>query len=175
MYTYLIGWTVHDKWYYGVRFAKKSKHNELWTTYFTSSKYVKEFRAAHGEPDVIQIRKTFNSKEAAISWECTVLTRMDVIHNSRWLNRTNNQAIRDGSKRKYGPAWNKGKSLPRSKESVDKQRKTMLGKKRGPYQNFNHTIHSTPISFRGKTYISMSEARKDTGASFYTIKRYAAA
>jgi hypothetical protein len=175
MYTYLIGWTNLNKWYYGVRFAKKSKPSELWRTYFTSSKYVKEFRLLHGEPDVIQIRKTFLIKEEAIQWESKILTKMDVIHNPKWLNRTNNQAIRDGSGRKYGPAWNKGKSSLRSKESIDKQRETILGKKRGPYYNFNHDISSTPISFRGKKYISISDARRDTGAAFYTIKRYATA
>lgn len=173
MYTYLIGWTNLNKWYYGVRFARKSKPGELWRTYFTSSKYVKEFRVINGEPDVIQIRKTFHLKEAAIRWESKVLTKMDVIHNKKWLNRTNNQAIRDGSQRKYGPSWNKGKSIPRSKESIDKQRETMLGKKRGPYNNFNHRVSSTPVSFQGKDYISISHASRDTGATFYTIKRHA--
>lgn len=43
-YTYLIGWSNHNKWYYGRRTAKNCHPNEFWKTYFTSSKYVKEFR-----------------------------------------------------------------------------------------------------------------------------------
>lgn len=30
MYTYLIGWSSHNKFYYGVRYAKGSNPNELW-------------------------------------------------------------------------------------------------------------------------------------------------
>lgn len=58
-YTYLIGWTEHNKWYYGVRFAKNCHPNELWKTYFTSSKHVISFRNTFGEPDIINVRKTF--------------------------------------------------------------------------------------------------------------------
>ena len=174
MYTYLIGWTQYNMWYYGVRFAKNSKPSDLWRTYFTSSKYVNQFRLSHGEPDVIQIRRIFEDKDAARRWESKVLNRMDVIHKSHWLNRTNNQAIRDGSNRAYGPAWNKGVSRPRTPESIAKQRETMLGKRRGPYLNYNYKASSSgPLIFRNKEYSSISAARQATGASFYTIKRHA--
>lgn len=71
--------------------------------------------------------------------------------------------------KKY-PAWNKGVSTPRSKESIEKQRVSITGKKRGPY-NYNHAVKSTAVVFRGKEYPSIDAARKDTGASFYTIKK----
>lgn len=32
-YTYLIGWSKHNKFYYGVRYAKNSNPKELWITY----------------------------------------------------------------------------------------------------------------------------------------------
>jgi hypothetical protein len=92
-YTYLIGWTQYNKWYYGLRYAKGCKTTDLWSTYFTSSKYVKQFRKQFGEPDVIQIRKTFQSKESAILWENKVLTKLKVIKSHKWLNQTNNKAI----------------------------------------------------------------------------------
>jgi len=182
MYTYLIGWTKHNKWYYGVRFSKKSRPGELWVTYFTSSKYVKEFAGLNGDPDVIQIRKKFTEKTKAIIWESTVLKRLDVVHNSMWLNRTDNQAIRGTHTYKYREPWNKGKkgvqvpwnkglSTPRTKLSIEKQRSTMKGVKRGPYANYKYK--TDPILFRGKEYRSIESARKDTGASFYTIKSYA--
>jgi len=171
MYTYLIGWTEHNKWYYGVRFSKKCKPSDLWVTYFTSSKHVKEFAALNGDPDVIEIRKLFTDKIKAIVWESKVLKRMDVVHKTMWLNRTNNQAIRGTHQYKYREPWNKGENNPRTKASIEKQRNTMKGKKRGPYLNFKYM--TDPIIFRGKQYRSIASARKDTGASFYTVKRYA--
>jgi len=68
-------------------------------------------------------------------------------------------------------AWNKGVSTPRTPESIEKQRKTITGKKRGPYENFRYDLYQS-IKFRGKEYTSASAARKDTGASYYTIKKY---
>lgn len=100
-YTYLIGWSQLDKWYYGSRYAKKSNclyksgshPDELWKTYFTSSKIVKMFREVYGEPDVIEIRKTFLLAEEAVVWEQKVLQRIGVIKNSKFLNQTDNKAI----------------------------------------------------------------------------------
>lgn len=56
-YTYLIGWSNQNKWYYGVRTAKNCHPGDLWTTYFTSSKYVKQFITQYGEPDIILNKK----------------------------------------------------------------------------------------------------------------------
>lgn len=42
-FTYLIGWSKYDKWYYGVRFAKGCNPDDLWNTYFTSSGILHEF------------------------------------------------------------------------------------------------------------------------------------
>ena len=65
-YTYLIGWSHLNTYYYGVRFANNNKDianpDELWVTYFTSSKYVSEFRELNGEPDIVEVRKTFNKE-----------------------------------------------------------------------------------------------------------------
>jgi hypothetical protein len=69
-------------------------------------------------------------------------------------------------------AWNKGMSIPRSKESIEKQKNTITGKKRGPYKNYNYASNSHPIIFRAKEYSSISEARRDTGASFRTVKKF---
>lgn len=92
-YTYLIGWSNLDKWYYGVRFAKNCHPNDLWIRYFTSSKYVALLREEHGEPDVVQVRKTFETSDAARKWELTVLQRMNVVSNARWVNRAVNNSI----------------------------------------------------------------------------------
>lgn len=85
-YTYLIGWTEQDKWYYGVRYAKNCSPADLWVKYFTSSSYVHEFREQNGEPDVIQVRKIFGDHTSAVLWEEKVLRKIDANNNNKFLN-----------------------------------------------------------------------------------------
>jgi len=92
-YAYLIGWSKHNKWYYGIRYANMCTPADLWVTYFTSSKYVEDYRNINGEPDVIMIRRTFNDTTTARYWEHKVLKRLGVIHNDKWLNKTDNIAF----------------------------------------------------------------------------------
>lgn len=96
-YTYLIGWSSLNKYYYGVRFARHCRPEELWKTYFTSSRHVTEFRVRHGEPDIIQVRRVFSDSESARRWETKVLTRMKAHMDDRFLNKTNNKAIQNTS------------------------------------------------------------------------------
>lgn len=92
-YTYLIGWSKLDIWYYGVKYAMNANPKGLWKTYFSSSQSVQDVRLIHGEPDVIQVRKTFTNAESAISWETKVLKRMNCAKRSNFLNRHNNTAF----------------------------------------------------------------------------------
>lgn len=96
-FCYLIGWTVHNKWYYGVKWGKNSEPDMLWFNYKTSSKYVKQFVTLHGDPDIIQVRKTFETAESARKFEQGVLIRLNKLDkfgsNSKWLNRTTNKSI----------------------------------------------------------------------------------
>lgn len=85
-YTYLIGWSKHQKFYYGVRYKPGCNPIDFWKDYFTSSKKVKIFRESYGEPDIIQIRKVFKDKDSAITWEFNVLKRLHVKSNNKWLN-----------------------------------------------------------------------------------------
>lgn len=87
-YTYLIGWSEHNLWYYGVRYANSTiPENDLWVKYFSSSKYVKDIRKEFGEPDVIQIRKKFDCPNKALAWEKRVLSKLNVLTESKWINR----------------------------------------------------------------------------------------
>jgi hypothetical protein len=99
-YTYLIGWSQLNTWYYGVRYAKACDPTDFWTSYFTSSKYVKNFRVKNGEPDILQIRKTFRDKESAQTWETKVLQRMRVIGDERFLNKAIGKSLQDFENRK---------------------------------------------------------------------------
>jgi hypothetical protein len=87
-FTYLIGWSLQNLWYYGVRYAAKCHPNDLWTKYFTSSSYVAEARQRYGEPDIIQIRKIFTSSKDAINWEIGVLRRMKLHERNNFLNKS---------------------------------------------------------------------------------------
>lgn len=93
-YTYLIGWSSINKFYYGVRYAGGCHPSELWIKYFTSSKVVKEYRKEYGEPDVIEIRKEFVSVDKARLWENSVLKKMGAKDDVRFLNQTDNMSIK---------------------------------------------------------------------------------
>jgi hypothetical protein len=69
-YTYRVFNKITSEYYYGVRFAKNCKPSDLFVSYFTSSKSVKNLIELHGrEAFTIEIRKIFNTKEDAVSWE----------------------------------------------------------------------------------------------------------
>jgi len=92
-YTYLIGWSEHNKFYYGVRYAKNCNPTDLWSKYFTSSKYVKKFRETYGEPDIIQIRKTFIKASEAIEWEDKVIVRLKLWLREDFLNKNRSKGF----------------------------------------------------------------------------------
>ena len=87
-YTYLIKHTPTGKVYYGVRTANKVEaHDDLWKHYFTSSPGVQKLIEETGiNSFVVEIRKTFETKETAVVWETRVLHRCKVLHDNRWLN-----------------------------------------------------------------------------------------
>lgn len=87
-FTYLVGWSCLNAYYYGVRYGASVNPKTLWTTYFTSSSFVHDFWKANGEPDVISIRRTFSDSMAARAWEVRVLRRMKVVARTDFLNRS---------------------------------------------------------------------------------------
>lgn len=126
-YTYLIGWSKHDKYYYGVRYSKGCNPSDLWTTYFTSSKSVKTFIKQFGDPDIIEIRKVFYSQEQARLWEHKVLKRLKVTSSDKWLNKTDNISFNNLPK-----TYQHKKKLSNTTKNYFKKNghpKGMLGKK----------------------------------------------
>lgn len=87
-YTYLIGWSYLNRWYYGVRYHPKCSPKDLWKEYFTSSEYVQMMRDVFGEPDIIEIRQTFKCPREAARWETRVISRMKMFYKPEWLNRS---------------------------------------------------------------------------------------
>lgn len=166
-YTYLIGWSKENLYYYGVKYAKDANPDTFLKDYFTSSKYVQELRESNDEPDIIQIRKTFSDAESAYAWESKVLRRMKVRTSKKWINKHENcgtvlfgltkTSYKKGStpwnkgKKGIQPAWNKG--IEMSQEVIEKQRNTLkesyksgkiqkpIGERNGMY-NKKHTEES---------------------------------
>lgn len=89
-YTYLLKWSSTGAKYYGVRYSKNCDPSDLWVKYFTSSSIVADYVLEHGDPDVIQIRKTFSDVDSARHWEQTVLKKLNVVNRSDYLNATDN-------------------------------------------------------------------------------------
>jgi len=92
-YTYLIGWPQHDVFYYGVRYKAGCDPNDLFVTYFTSSKLVHACIMKFGMPSIKSIRRTFKTPKQAMIWEQKVLRRVKVLYSKRWLNQNISGAI----------------------------------------------------------------------------------
>lgn len=133
-YTYLVGWSKLDRWYYGCQYgASKSKRanpGNLWNTYFTSSRFVSDLRIKHGEPDVVQIRRTFKSAEKTREWEAKVCRRLNVKESHRWVNKHNGDGKfrctghSDETRKKISEAGKGRTLLP---ETIEKIRKAQKG------------------------------------------------
>lgn len=131
IYTYLIGWSTHNLYYYGVRTAARCEpEDDLWVHYKTSSEYVKHFVAQHGDPDIIQIRQKFDSSDKALLWEYKALRRMDVMHRNDFLNKSIGNGVftsadpevakKISESCKGRTAHNKGKPNPAASERMKK-------------------------------------------------------
>lgn len=91
-YTYIIGWTSHNVWYFGSESAiitKIAHPRNLWTTYFTSSELVSKFRQLHGDPDIVKVVKIYDTAEQARAAETAYLSRINAACRSNWLNQHN--------------------------------------------------------------------------------------
>jgi len=150
-YTYLIGWTDINKWYYGVRFAKNCNPNDLWIKYFTSSKKVKEIRKMHGEPNIIQIRKIFDNSQKARIWESKVIKKINAVSDKKWLNQTDitDKFYHEGPRESFSEDHKKKLSLAR------------IGKKDSPEKIANRIAKNTGKKRTTEQLKRMSEAQKN--------------
>ena len=106
-YCYFIGWPELNKFYYGVKFGISADPTTFWKTYFTSSTLVAHYRQQYGEPSIIEIRKIFapiiygsldNAQLAATRHENTVIRRMNMVSEEKFLNCSNNVCHRTGER-----------------------------------------------------------------------------
>lgn len=122
-YTYFLFNKITGQKYYGVRYANNCKPEELWSTYFSSSKYVKQLIETHGKDSFeYEVRKTFKTPHEARSWEERVLRKLDILNNDIWLN-----------KNVCGKFLKEG---PQSKEHIEKRASKIRGS--------NHPFYGKP-------------------------------
>jgi hypothetical protein len=89
-YTYRIGWSKTGMNYYGVRYAADCHPSDLFVTYFTSSTYVADYIKEHGNPDIIEVRKTFTGEDRvakAKNIEGRMLVRLNAAKRDDYLNK----------------------------------------------------------------------------------------
>lgn len=87
-FTYLIKHLPSGKVYYGLRYAKNCKPEDLWTSYFTSSTDVAKLIESDGvDSFAFEVRKTFTDVLKAIEWEKKVLRRMNAVRRNDFINR----------------------------------------------------------------------------------------
>lgn len=151
-FTYLLGWTIFNKFYYGVRYKDGVTPDSLGTTYFSSSRYVKKFIDENGLPDIMQVRKMFTCKVKARKWEDVVIRRMGIVYDERWLNKSNPNSFRgvimdDDIKkrisevnkgRKNGKYYNNGIEHKQFKDSEDVPEGWVLGRIHSEKQLAHH-------------------------------------
>lgn len=89
-YTYYLYHIPTRLKYYGSQYGKGSDPIELWVTYFTSSKKVKALISQYGKDSfIVKIRKIFDTRESALRWEATFLSKIDARNRADWLNQHN--------------------------------------------------------------------------------------
>lgn len=152
-FTYLVGWSKTRTFYYGVRYASNVGPESLWESYFTSSNYVKQHRQENGEPDIIQIRRTFITKHDAVIWEQKVLRRLKVLDRNDFLNK----ALSSGK----GYYREKGcKGHPHTEEHKQKMRTLMKQRVFTEEHRQRMSIGSSGKKASDETKLKMSQSQK---------------
>lgn len=130
-YTYVITHLPSGQRYYGSRYSRGCHPSDLWVSYFSSSRKIKQLLKEDG-PGAFKavVRRTFVTKDEALRWECTVLRRLRVMTNDAWINQHHNGAkfrapdeVSVETRRKLSRA-NKGR--PKSEEHKQRIREASL-------------------------------------------------
>jgi len=135
-YTYLIKFKSTGQVYYGLRFKnvrlRRAPEDDLMHHYTTSSDQINALIKEHGlDAFEWEIRKTFNSEEAAMLWENKVLRRCKVLHNDKWFNQ-NIAGRKVPSKAGLKVISETHKGFPKTKDHAKKIGDALRGRVKGP-------------------------------------------
>jgi hypothetical protein len=90
-YTYKLIFKPTNQYYYGVKWAKGCNPNDLWVTYFSSSKHIHKLIKKYGlDSFIFKVTKTFDNKIDAVNHETSVLERVNAARNGKFINKANN-------------------------------------------------------------------------------------
>lgn len=144
-FTYILWWKDQNKQYYGVKFARNCKTECIGTTYFSSSKKVKEYWKEHGDP-VIIIDAMFTDIDEAREYEKWILDSNEVHKNDDWLNLRASKAIlmNEDMRRRISEA-KKGRKL-------SEEHKSKLGKAGVDNKRYNRMIYNYKNNLTGETF-----------------------
>ena len=157
-FTYLIHCTATNQYYYGSRYGKGVHPSSLWTTYFTSSKVIKNLIEEHGkESFIVSVRKVFKTPADARRWETKFLNKVKAAQSDNWIN------LHNADEKFYckGHHGNRGKTL--SEQHRKNISSGQLGVKRGPISEDHRKKLSeakTGGTHSDDTKKKMSESRK---------------
>ena len=154
-YIYHICWTKTKMHYIGIEYKNNingiAHPSNIWNSYFTSSKYVKEYRNIHGEPDLIEVRKTFDTSVQSVMYEYKLLTKLDAANNDSFLNKSNG-ALSTANNKNTVACFHKetGKNIGRVNRAIFEQDDNLVG-------------YGAKVSKEGKekTLKALSNANKD--------------
>jgi hypothetical protein len=174
-FIYAIGWTQHDRWYWGIRYAAGCSPSDLWTTYFTSSKYVRAFRDEYGEPDHIEVLFA-DTREIVEQAEADAILGWKLHVDERWLNRgACGKAFyckgipKSEEAKAHWSATKKG--IPRPEEHRIKSAERLRASMSAAGANNPSATRNRTIPYNGKLY-TMRELVKETGFAGMTIRRH---
>jgi hypothetical protein len=89
-FTYLLYCKATKQYYYGSRYSKGCHPSQLWNTYYTSSKVIKQLISEHGTTAFeAKVTRVFDTKEEARQWEYRFLCKVKASKNPNWLNQHN--------------------------------------------------------------------------------------
>lgn len=146
----------------GLKYLGKTKQDPY--KYKGSGKYWTNHIEKHGYNVTTEVIGIFQSNQELVKVSKVLSETWNIVESNQWANlklelgdggpgpfnqeaNKKNASLGGISKaaKKY-PAWNKGIPTPRSQKSIEKQRSTMTGKKRGPYNLKKHQQTQLPSS-----------------------------
>lgn len=162
-FTYRLSWTEFGMHYYGSKFSKGCHPDDLWKTYFTSSKYVKEFIKTYGNPDIIKVTRTFDTIAECTSWESKFLTKFKANKNPNFINRS----LGFGDHHNYKDGFSKQET----QDKVDKTLKTKYGARGSASSIIKSSVEKTNLKRYGETHTlkldKVREAREKANLEKY--------
>ena len=170
-YTYLIRHRPTGKVYYGYRSANRvDPAQDLWTHYFTSSSKVQQLIEETGVDSFdVEIRRVFETKEQASSWETKVLRRCRVLEDDRWINQNiAGYIVPTEESRKKISDYHKDK--PKSEQHKQNLSKSQKGKSKNYVQTEEHKRKNS-LANSGKNNPMYGPCTPDRAANISAAKK----